>query len=71
MPGKNNIPKVTLDRKQCIFCNLCNEVAEEVFCEKGQKSAVRENADLSDESILEKVRLAVSACPVHAIKITE
>lgn len=61
--------KVTLDKKLCISCNLCNEVVPKVFYTKGEKSAVREGVDFSSKEILEKVVLAEQACPVRAITV--
>jgi ferredoxin len=61
------ITKVRLDRKQCISCNLCNEVAPEVFYTKGEKSEVRSGVDWSN--LVDKIELAVNACPVQAIRI--
>lgn len=64
-----NNSRLKIDRKQCIFCNLCNEVAEEAFCIKGNKSAVKDNVNLDDPDILGKVKLAIEACPVQAISM--
>ena len=63
--------KVTVDRKKCIMCNLCIDMVPEVFEEKGGKSAVKENVDLSNKEVLESVKMAVEACAVQAIKLDE
>lgn len=63
--------KATLNRKLCIGCNLCVEVAPEVFFMKGEKSAVKNNPDLSTKEIREKAKLAMQACPVQAISVEE
>lgn len=60
---------VSVSRKLCIGCNLCCEVAEEVFFISGDKSDVKKNADLKDVSVQDKIVLACQACPVLAIKI--
>lgn len=69
MAEKGDKQKVILDKKVCISCNLCNELAPEVFYSNGEKSAVKENIDLSSKEILDKVILAGQACPVNAIKV--
>jgi ferredoxin len=66
-----NMTKITLDRKQCIFCGLCIEVAPEAFEAKGEKSAVKDNIDFSNKKTMENVQMAVDACPVRAIKIVK
>lgn len=65
---KNNF-SVVVDRGQCIGCNLCCEVTDEVFYMKGEKSNVKKDADFGDTSIREKIVLASQACPVGAIKV--
>lgn len=69
MAGVKNNFSVVVDRGQCIGCNLCCEVAEEVFEMKEDKSVVKKNAPLGDASIQEKIVLASQACPVLAIKV--
>ena len=53
------------------MCNLCIDMVPEVFEEKGGKSAVKENVDLSNKEVLESVKMAVEACAVQAIKLDE
>lgn len=69
MAGVKDNFNVCVDKKLCIGCNLCCEVAEEVFEMKGDKSVVKKNAPLKEASVQEKVILASQACPVLAIKV--
>lgn len=69
MAGVKGNFNVSVDKALCIGCNLCCEVAEEVFEMKGDKSVVRKNAPLNETSVQEKVVLASQACPVLAIKV--
>ena len=69
MAGVKSNFNVSVDKGLCIGCNLCCEVAEEVFCMKGDKSVTRKGADLTDAATWEKVITASQACPVLAIKL--
>jgi len=69
MVGVKGNFNVSVDKKLCIGCNLCCELAEEVFYMKDDKSDVKKNANLKDATIQEKVILASQACPVLAIKV--
>lgn len=60
---------VCVIRKLCIGCNLCCEVAPEVFYMKGDKSDVKKDANFDDASVREKVIMASQACAVGAIKV--
>ena len=60
--------KVTVDSKQCIMCNLCIDIAPEVFEEKRNKSTVRVGVDFGDKAVMKNVMMAVEACPVQAIR---
>lgn len=51
------------------MCNLCVDMVPEVFEEKGGKSAVKENVDLSSKESLENTKMAEESCPVQAIKL--
>lgn len=62
---------VSVDKKLCIFCNLCFALAEDVFEAKGDKSIVKKEVDFSNRKIREKARSAAQSCPTLAIKITE
>lgn len=58
--------KVKVDQDKCIGCGLCVSLAEEVFKinEMGKSEAVGECDSPECE---EKVKEAVSSCPVQAI----
>lgn len=60
---------IKIDKKLCIGCNLCCEIAPEVFYMKGDKSDIRKGVNFNDVSIREKVILASQACAVGAIKV--
>ncbi len=69
MAGSKSNSNVSVDRKLCIGCNLCCEIAPEVFYMKGDKSEVKKTANFSEAEIREKVVLASQACPVLAIRV--
>ena len=69
MAGIDNNFSVKVDRKQCIGCNLCCEVAVDVFYLKGEKSEVKKDADLKNKVNQANTQLAANACPVGAIII--
>jgi|CXWL01.1.fsa_nt_gi ferredoxin len=69
MAGVKGNFNVSVDKGLCIGCNLCCEVAEEVFYMKGEKSEIKKGANLTDASTWEKVTMASQACPVMAIKV--
>lgn len=48
---------------ECIGCGACVSIAEEVFEMKGDKAIVKK------QKIDAKVKEAIDACPVDAIKI--
>lgn len=62
---------MTIDKKKCIGCVLCNSFAEEVLemDDSGFKARVKKEAKLTKENI-EKVKEAALACPSGAIKIS-
>lgn len=62
---------VSVDKKLCIFCNLCFALAEDVFEAKNDKCVVKKGVDFSDGKIREKAKSAAQSCPTQAIKITE
>lgn len=65
---KNNFI-ISVNKKLCIGCNLCCEIAPEIFYMKGDKSDVKKGANFDDASIREKVIMASQACAVGAIKV--
>lgn len=68
MPEK--IKKVKIDENKCIGCGACNMYAPDAFGfddEKG-KAVVKEGAENTDP---DKIREAVTSCPVQAISIEE
>ncbi len=62
--------KVKVDQDKCIGCGLCVSLAEEVFVlnEEG-KSDVK--GECFEEECWERVKEAVSSCPVGAISLVE
>lgn len=60
---------VSVDKKLCIFCNLCFALAEDIFEAKDDKCVVKKSVDFSNREIQEKAVLAGQACPVGAIKV--
>jgi len=58
--------KVWVD-EECIACGACVEVCPEVFKLEGEFAEVKEDADLSNDRIVE----ASEACPVEAIHYEE
>lgn len=62
-----SIKKVWLDESddECISCNLCEEIAPEVF-EVPDKMTVKPDADLSENE--DKIVEAVEECPTEVIK---
>ena len=69
MAGVKGNFNVSVDKGLCIGCNLCCEVAEEVFYMKGEKSEIKKGTNLTDSAVQEKAILASQACPVMAIKV--
>ncbi len=61
------IKKVWID-EGCIACNLCEEIAEEVF-EVQDSCEVKDGADLSSNE--DEIKEAAEGCPVEVIKIEE
>ena len=59
--------RLKIDKKQCILCNLCIDMAPQVFYEKGGKSEVKEALNLESTEVRESIELAVDSCPVQAI----
>lgn len=62
--------KVTVDRKTCIGCFLCNGMAEKVFEMAGDKAIVKKDVDLTNKKNQKEANEAKEACPVGAIKIS-
>lgn len=61
--------KITVDRKKCIGCGVCVDVAEKVLEMKEGLSFPIETADLKSEENQESAKMAAEICPVQAIKI--
>lgn len=72
---------ITLQRKKCIGCNYCVELAPEQFqmSRKDGKSVLLKAVDKkgfhtlksSDHSIVERAESAARACPVKIISVKE
>lgn len=60
---------VTIDKRQCIGCGLCEQQLPEVFIMQNQKALVKESP------VKEELRFAVSHtaddCPAEAILVSE
>jgi len=61
--------KVKVDKKKCIGCGVCADIAEKIFVLKDGISEPVESADLSSPEMLEAAKMAVEVCPVRAISI--
>jgi ferredoxin len=53
----------------CILCNLCVEVAPEVFVHEDEHCGVRPDAELDEHD--EAIRSVVIDCPVSVIRYEE
>lgn len=59
--------KIVVNKEKCIGCGLCVSLAEKTFKLSEEGKAM---ASLSKDP-LEKIKEAVSSCPVEAISIKE
>jgi len=67
--------KVSIDKSKCIMCGSCVAICPEVFEMKDDGSVdVKEQykgKDISDATIIAKVKEAEVACPATAIVVEE
>ncbi len=64
--------KVKINKDTCVMCGSCVAICPEVFEMKDDGSvdvkAEFQNVDITDASLIEKVKQAQVACPVMAIE---
>jgi ferredoxin len=66
--------KIIIDQEKCIGCDLCNEIsggAMGIKYGKDGKAGQNPQTDLTDQSVVEKVKLAMQTCPVQAISLED
>ncbi len=62
--------KIQVNQKKCVACGACEELAPEVFV-VGVTVEIKKDADIENEEIKEKVRLAAEVCPQKVISLKE
>jgi len=67
--------KVKVNKEECIKCGACYSSLPEVFQASADGSSeVKEefrDKEVTDQSMIDKIKSAQSACPTQAIKIEE
>ena len=61
--------KVTINKNKCIGCFACEDASGGLFKVVNGVSKIDSQADLNDPKIQKKVKLAMSVCPMQAIKV--
>jgi len=61
--------KVIINKTKCIGCFACEDVSDGLFKVKNGTGTIDPKADLNDPKIQKKIKLAMEACPMQAIKI--
>ena len=67
--------RVKINKDTCVMCGSCVAICPEVFEMKDNGSvdvkAEFQNVDITDASLIEKVKQAQAACPTMAIETEE
>lgn len=61
--------KVVIDKNKCIGCFACEDITDGLFKVKDGLAGIDPKANLNDSKTRGKIKLAIEACPMQAIKI--
>jgi ferredoxin len=61
--------KVTIGKDKCIGCFACEDITGGLFKVVNGIAQFDSKADLKDPKVQKKIKLAMDACPMQAIKI--
>lgn len=63
--------KIVVDRDKCVSLGICEGLAPEVFVLNDDGELEVDETTAVPEAELERVRSAVSGCPVNALRLVE